>query len=276
MTVSALAEPIKGWRPWLVLLGALILLDVEASRNRPASDVVTPLARSEPHPCPYLDGREACSDYIWAATVTPGGYQRLLDQGFRRSGRLIYRSACPACAECVPIRVPVDRFRPSRSQKRVLHRNLDVTVEAGPPRCTRTRWRVYAAYLQRRHDGAMSAGFNSMRTFLYDSPTETLEMTYRVGRRIVAAGILDVAETCLSSVYFFFDPAESWRSLGVFGAWCEIEECRRRGLPYWYIGLYIRGCRKMSYKADYRPHELLGADGRWRLGAGQAAVQAAF
>jgi arginyl-tRNA--protein-N-Asp/Glu arginylyltransferase len=64
-------------------------------------------------------------------------------------------------------------------------------------------------------------------------------------------------------VYFYFDPAESWRSLGVFGALCEIEECRRRGLPYWYIGLYIRDCPKMNYKIDYRPCELLGSDGTW-------------
>ncbi|MCA9255484.1 MAG: hypothetical protein KDA33_07590, partial [Phycisphaerales bacterium] len=44
----------------------------------------------------------------------------------------------------------------------------------------------------------------------------------------------------------------------------EIAECGERGLPFWYAGFYIRDCHRMSYKAAYRPFELLGPDGVWR------------
>jgi arginine-tRNA-protein transferase len=42
-----------------------------------------------------------------------------------------------------------------------------------------------------------------------------------------------------------------------------IEECRRRRLDHLYLGYYVRDCRKMSYKAGYRPCEILEPDGRW-------------
>ena len=89
-------------------------------------------------------------------------------------------------------------------------------------------------------------------------------MTYRVAGRLVGVGVLDLCPGAASSVYFYFDPAESRRSLGVFSALCEIEECRRRGLEHWYIGFHVAGCGKMEYKARFRPHELLGPDGIWR------------
>jgi arginine-tRNA-protein transferase len=189
-----------------------------------------------------------------------------MDMGFRRSGLTIHRPACEGCRECVPIRVPVDRFQPSRSQRRVLRRNTDVRVEIDRPVCNEQKWRIFRDYLKHQHDDTMSDDYIDFEAFLYASPTETLEMTFRLGDAIVAAGIVDVGSECLSSVYFYFDPAHSRRSLGVFGALCEIEECVRRGLPYWYIGFYIRDCRRMNYKADFRPNERLMLDGAWREG----------
>jgi leucyl-tRNA---protein transferase len=89
-------------------------------------------------------------------------------------------------------------------------------------------------------------------------------MVRSLGERAIGCGILDVGPDCLSSVYFYFDPAEAARSLGVFSALCEIEACRTTGLSYWYAGFYIRECDRMNYKANYRPYELLGQDGVWK------------
>lgn len=196
--------------------------------------------------------------------LDPAVYQVLMDSGFRRSGRVVYRPVCDGCRECVPLRVPVESFRPSRSQRRVLRRNPDLCVEIGPPACSEEKWRLYVDYLRYQHDGTMSEGFEGFREYLYGSPTDTIEMTYRLGEHILAVGIVDSCPDCLSSVYCFFDPAEARRSLGVFSALFEIAECRRRGLPFWYAGFYVRECPRMNYKAGYRPGELLCPDGTWR------------
>jgi len=206
----------------------------------------------------------ATNEFGVFSTMAPGLYQSLMDAGFRRSGTIVYRPTCEGCRECVPIRVPVNAFSPSRSQRRVRRRNADVAVEISRPSLDDEKWRVYSAYQNEQHDGKMGDDRADLEEFLYQSPTDTWEMTYRVAGRIVAVGIVDACPVSLSSVYFFFDPAEGRRSPGVFGAMEEIEECRRRGLAHWYIGYYVRECRQMSYKAQFRPCELLGPDGVWR------------
>lgn len=139
-------------------------------------------------------------------------------------------------------------------------------MEIAPPEPTDEKWRIYAAYLKYQHDGAMSDLRKDFERFLYDSPTETLEMVYCVGHRIVGVGIVDVCPRCLSSVYFYFDPNEARRSLGVYSILREIQACRQRDLRYWYAGYYVRDCSRMSYKADFHPHELLRPDGQWISG----------
>jgi len=223
-----------------------------------------PLYVGEPHPCPYLPGRTARDVFLTESELDPAAYEALMDCGFRRSGTVVYRPICDGCRECVQLRVPVAAFCLSRSQRRVLRRNLDVRVEIGTPVCTDEKWRIFVRYLRHQHDGTMSEDREAFERFLYGSPTRTLEMVYRLGRRIVGVGLVDVCPSALSSVYFFFEPKEARRSLGVFGALREIDECRNRGPPYWYAGFFVRDCTRMNYKAAFRPFELLGSDGQWR------------
>jgi arginine-tRNA-protein transferase len=238
---------------------------MDAPANKQALARALPLYLSGPHRCPYSPDRRASTEGLFVGRLDAAMYQEMMDLGFRRSGKIVYRPACEPCRECVPIRVPVGQFHLSRSQRRVLRRNGDVHVEIGPPTASEEKWRIYAEYLRRRHDGTMSQEREDFEEFLYKPVTDTIEMVYRVAKRIVAVGIVDACPDCLSSVYFFFDHAESWRSLGTFGALREIEECRQRSLAYWYAGYYVRDCPRMSYKAGFRPHELLGADGVWRV-----------
>jgi len=239
--------------------------------------VPLPLLRAGTHPCPYLPGRTASDLVALSAQVDSATYQLLMDRGFRRSGDVIYKPDCPACRECVPIRVPVDRFVPSRSQRRALRKNQDLTIETGPPQCDDERYALFERYQTAQHDGKMLDGRDEYRRFLCESPIDTLEISYRTpaarrdadslgasGRgRLVGVGIVDLTPQVISSVYFYFDPSEAQRSLGVFSALFEIELCRRMGKRWWYVGFHVRGCRKMEYKADYRPHELLRPDGTW-------------
>ena len=225
-----------------------------------------PLHRDLPHPCPYLPGLLAQDEITLASHLDGRMYEMLMNRRFRRSGRVVYRPVCRGCRQCVALRVPVASFRPSRSQRRVRRRNRDVSVEIGRPACSDEKWRIYSAYLRYQHDGTMSDRREDFEQFLYDSPTDTLEMVYRVGRRVVGVGIVDRCPGCLSSVYFYFDPAEARRSLGIYSMLTEIEVCGRWGLPYWYAGYYVRDCKRMNYKANFRPHELLGSDGVWRAG----------
>ncbi|MCZ6683529.1 MAG: arginyltransferase [Planctomycetota bacterium] len=233
----------------------------QSSQN--ISSISLPLFRSEPHRCPYLPDRMAEDLFTVEAHLEPARYQYMMDLGFRRSGRVVYRPACDGCSECVPIRVPVSGFAPSRSQRRVLRRNADIHVQIGSPKSSERKWRIFVEYLRFQHDGTMSEDREGFEQFLYTSPTDTLEMVYYAGRRIAGVGLVDLGPTVMSSVYYYFDPAMARRSLGVFGSLYEIDECRRRGLLHWYMGYYVRDCSRMSYKTAFRPFEMLAPDGRW-------------
>lgn len=217
-----------------------------------------------PFPCPYLPDRQARQVLISIDRPPPGTYHALMDLNFRRLGRVFYRPDCPGCQACRMIRVPVAEFRPSRSQRRCLARNADLAVTIGRPVVSAEKRDLYQRYLEARHDGQMDGSTEEMEGFLYTSCLETLEATYRLDGRLVGVGIADVEPAALSAVYSYYEPALARRGLGVFNVLRLLGECRRRALPYLYLGFYVRDCRKMSYKAGYHPSELRAADGSWQ------------
>lgn len=213
--------------------------------------------------CPYLPDRFARHEAYHVRYLDGAVYERLLARGFRRSGRVIYRPRCRDCCACRQIRVVVDRFEPTRSMKRVLRLNAGVEVRVDRPILTDEKYDVYCRYLNDQHDGSMDRSRESLREFLYSSPTSTFEFTYHTAGRLMAASIVDRVPMGLSSVYVFFDPELRKRSPGVFSALYEIEYCRSHGLPFYYLGYHVAESPKMSYKARYRPNEVLAGDGRW-------------
>jgi arginine-tRNA-protein transferase len=210
-----------------------------------------------PFACPYLAGRQARHMALRLEPPAPGLYHALMDLNFRRLGQVFYRPECDGCAECRMIRVPARDFQPSRAQRRCLSRNRDLEVAFGAPAADDEKHDLYRRYLDARHDGQMDGSPAELRGFLYDSPLETVEVCYTLQGRLVAVGIADVEPLALSAVYCYFDPALRARALGVFNVLTLLEECRRRGKSHLYLGYYVRGCSKMSYKAGYRPCEVL-------------------
>ena len=215
-------------------------------------------------PCSYLPGRPLRLVAFRAARLPPGLYHPIMDLNFRRSGDVFYRPACSGCRQCVALRVPAATFRPNRSQRRCRARNRDLAVEIGQFSPTPEKHALFVRYLEARHDRQMSAEWDSFRDFLYTSPIRTHEVTYRLAGRLVGVGIFDVEPQAVSTVYCYFDPDLSARSIGTFNILWTIDHCCARGIPHVYLGYYVRDCRRMSYKIGFTPCELLDEQGRWQ------------
>lgn len=219
-------------------------------------------------PCSYFPDRAARSRAFYAEELSPQQYHELMDAGFRRSGRVVYQPVCSGCRDCVSIRVPVDTFSPSKSQRRCWRKNQDLLVSAEEAVADDESFELYERYLRDWHggDNVNGADRQSFEAFLYDSPVKTMQMRYRDrAGRLLAVGLCDWCDgRSLSSVYFFHDPAEHRRGLGTFGAMTEIELAQRLGIAHYYLGYWIANCQTMSYKASFRPYELLHGDGVWR------------
>lgn len=231
-----------------------------------------PLYLSPPHPCSYLADRR--SQTLFADPDGPmdvATYQELLHRGFRRSGRIVYAPRCEGCRQCVSARVPVAAFSPRRIHRRILRRNADLSRVAVAPAFVPEHFALYRRYTAARHgEGSMAdASPSDYLGFLRADWCDTLFVELRGPRGLLAVAVTDVLGDGLSSVYTFFDPDLDARSLGTFAILSQIDLARERSLPYLYLGYWIRDCRKMAYKADFRPIELWWQD-RWqRFDAGE-------
>jgi arginyl-tRNA--protein-N-Asp/Glu arginylyltransferase len=214
---------------------------------------------SQLHDCSYLPGQEARNLFLDPmAKVTPQLYQQLIDQGFRRSGCYLYQPACPNCNSCISLRIPVDAYQPSRSQRRNWKENSGA-IQATPVSAQyyEEHFQLYKRYLGHRHpDGAMvcnSPGQYSQ--FLTCDWAETRFIEFREGDRLVAVAVSDLLPNGTSSVYTFFDPELRQRGLGVYALMWQIAFTRELGLKWVYPGFWIESCQKMNYKSRFRPYQ---------------------
>ena len=222
------------------------------------------LEPSSPSPCPYLTGRDSRLVALRPERLAPGLYRLFLDLNFRRLGAVVYRPACEGCRECRQLRVDVLCFRPTRAQRRCLRRNAHVAARSSRPEPTAEKHEAYRRYLEARHDGQMSGSWEEFEEFLHEAPAFAREVVFRVGDRLLGAGIYDAGPGAVSAVYFYFDPDLGDRSPGTLNVLWLVDECRRLGVPWLYLGYHVAGSPHMAYKASFRPHQVLGDDGRWR------------
>jgi arginine-tRNA-protein transferase len=233
-----------------------------------------------PSPCPYLGGKEERKVFTHLVGERAGELNDILTHGgFRRSQSIAYRPACEACRACVSVRVISAEFRPTRSMRRVLDHNSDLVGEMRVAVPTSEQYSVFRAYLDTRHrDGGMAdMTVLDYAMMVEDSHVETRIVEYRrrgpdssiTGRGagdLIGVALTDVLGDGLSMVYSFFEPDAGERSLGTFMILDHISRARRMGLPYVYLGYWVRGSRKMDYKGRFLPQERLTSEGWSRAG----------
>ena len=216
-------------------------------------------------PCPYIAGqteRKVVTDLT--GTNAEELYERLSRAGFRRSHNLAYRPACPTCNACIPARIAAHDFEMTKSFRRVMATNSDITVDDMEAIATVEQYRLFSAYQQARHEGGDMSGmaFNDYRSMVEDTPVKSRTVEFRDDEgSLLAVMLMDRMEDSLSAVYSFFDGNMGRRSLGTFMILWMAEYARTLGLPYVYLGYWINGSDKMAYKARFQPLEVLGNDG---------------
>ena len=182
---------------------------------------------------------------------------QLTDLGFRRSGEHIYRPWCEGCSECKSVRVPLNHFKVSKSQKRVLKRNQDLEVSFEMTSSSDEVYHLYADYINQRHsDGDMyPPSLEQFESFLCQGPaaSNTRFICFRLEQKLLAVAVVDMLPKGLSAIYTFFDPAYDVRSLGRLAVLWQIRWAQSQAMDFVYLGYWIKACQKMAYKAEYQP-----------------------
>ena len=229
-----------------------------------------------PNPCPYLQGQQERKVFTHLAGSGAPALNDILSQGgFRRSQRIAYRPACESCRACVSVRVVVDEFLEGKSFRRVRNTNRDLIDTELPPKASPEQFSLFRHYLDTRHT---TGGMADMTAFDYVNMVEetsvaTSLVEYRkallpngkqFGQQkgeLMAVSLTDTLSDGLSLVYSFFNPEAASRSLGTYIILNHVLRTRQKGLPYLYLGYWVRGSDKMDYKTRYQPMEYLGPKG---------------
>ncbi len=193
----------------------------------------------------------------WAQT--PGQMDALWEKGWRHFGPIFYRyqkaNTNDGLRHVLPLRIPVQQFSLSKSQRRVLRRNADVEVRLKRAEPDAERQRLFDLHKQRFKENIP----NSIEDFLGPAPQAGPCLTVEVGGflhgRLVAASYLDVGERSVSSIYAFFDPEFSDRSLGTATMLWEIVVARRVGKIWHYPGYCYVEPSGYDYKRKLQPME---------------------
>jgi arginine-tRNA-protein transferase len=213
--------------------------------------------------CPYLENRLFTSANLIINAIDAEGIEALLESGYRHFGVYFYRPECSGCKECRPIRIPVKDFRFSRSEKRVLKRTAHLKVVIiDNPLPDMTKFDLYRAHKKRFKEGDPESYENWESSFFSDQSFNQI-MEIRDGNKLVAVTHLDVTERIISAVYCYWNEDYASFSPGRLSILKGIQMAIEVGAEYYYLGYYIKDNKHMSYKAGYKPNQIL-EDGEWQ------------
>ncbi|MDH5797015.1 MAG: arginyltransferase [Paracoccaceae bacterium] len=224
-----------------------------------------------PQPCPYLDGRLERKLFTALQGDHAGALNDALSkQGFRRSQNVLYRPSCADCSACHSARIRVADFKPSKTQKRIIHRNAHLQRQAISPWASEEQYELFRRYLDNRHaDGGMAEmDIFEFAAMIEETPIRSRVLEYSTldpetgAEELVAVCLTDVLDDGMSMVYSFYDPELTQNSLGTYLILDHIRIAREAGLPYVYLGYWVPGSRKMDYKAAFKPLEIF-REGSW-------------
>lgn len=192
-------------------------------------------------------------------------YQQLLQLNFRRSGEQVYTPHCPACRACESVRINPAHFKPSRSQRRLLHKaaragwhyTLDEAADTD-------YYPLFADYIRHKHaDGSMfPPAREQLDSMLNCSWLKVRLLKLYQQQQLVAVSIVDETAEAYSAVYTFFNPDVSAFSPGVLAILYLLHAGLQQQKNWLYLGYQIDSCQKMAYKAAFLPQQRF-IQGQW-------------
>jgi arginine-tRNA-protein transferase len=208
------------------------------------------------------------NEFFVADHVRAADMDRLWAMGWRHFGAYFFRysmsSQGGALCHVTPLRIDLNRFVASRSQKRTLRRNQDLDVVIRDAEIDAAKEELFDRHRKRFEENVPESIFDFLSTEPASVPCINREICVYRRDELLAASFLDVGATATSAVYAAFEPDESKRSLGIFTMLRAIEYSRSLGARYYYPGYAYREPSGYDYKKNFAALEYLEWGAGWK------------
>ncbi|MEN8304322.1 MAG: arginyltransferase [Campylobacterota bacterium] len=212
--------------------------------------------------CSYLKDKEQTTHYKVINDCSAETCQDLIERGFRRFGKMYFRPICKDCQECQSIKIDVENFSFSKSQKRIMKKSAHFKSYIQEPNLSQSHLDLFKKYHLHMKDKKEWTYSDTTPEHYYQSfVTGHNEFGYEVlyfdGERLIGVDLIDILEDGISSIYFYYDPDYSQYSLGKLSLYNQIRYAKRSNKKWIYLGYYVEECPSLSYKSEYKPYVTL-------------------
>ncbi len=212
--------------------------------------------------CSYFSEELSDIRYRYLHNCTIEDYQNMLEHGWRRFGKMHFVPECKNCQKCVSMRIDATNYKFSRSEKRILKKNLDTKLYIQAPSLTLDHLKLYDKYhyhMNQKKNWTYSPIEPSEydRSYIQGKAEYTKEFLYVKNDKLIGVALVDILPKSISSIYCFYDHDYKKLSIGKFSILAQIKIAKELNIPYIYLGYWIKGHLSMGYKADYEPFEIL-------------------
>ena len=208
------------------------------------------------------------NEQFFAERVTPAQLDLLLAQGWRHFGSQFFRYSYGFheldVRLVIPLRIRIADFSLSKSQRRTLRQNADLTPIVRPINVTSDAEQLFHIHKQRFKSGVPDSIYDFLSRHPGSEPCDANEIAVYDGDRLIAASYFDIGATASSGVYAMFDPEHAARRLGIYTLLREIEIARDSGKEFYYLGYAYEGSSFYDYKKQFSGSEWFDWTGTWQ------------
>ena len=208
--------------------------------------------------CSYIQDKEQTTHYKVIENCSTQNCQDLIERGFRRFGKMYFRPICEDCTECQSIKIDVENFTFSSSQKRIIKKAQHIKSYVQVPTLSQAHLDLFEKYHLHMKDKKEwtyneTTAEHYYQSFVTGHNEFGYEVLYFDEDRLIGVDLIDILEDGISSIYFYYDPDYAKLSLGKLSLYNQIKFASRSNKKWIYLGYYVEDCPSLSYKSEYKP-----------------------
>ncbi len=212
--------------------------------------------------CAYLPERQVRMHYKYVPKAHKHFVTAVIARGWRRFGKYFFHPVCQGCDACKSIRIDVNAYTYTKSQKKAIKRNRATQIIVQEPTLTQPHIDLYNKYHAFKQDKDAWSHRNITQREYHENFVDGAgefgkEVLYLDEGKLIGVDLIDILDDGISSIYFFYDPDYARHSLGTYSLLYQIELAKTLQLPWIYLGYWVEGCKAFAYKPKFQPQEIL-------------------